>query len=58
MPQAFITKSSFIKGYDFPLRLKYAIQNTFASTFQGDDFLRMLSNVTFHGRDSSLLAPA
>ena len=58
MPQTFITKSSFIQGYDCPLRLKYAVQKTFASTSQGDDFLRMLSNVAFQGHDSSLLAPA
>ena len=58
MPQTFITKSSFIQGYDCPVRLKYAVQNTFASTSQGDEFLRMLSNVPFQGHDSSLLAPA
>ena len=58
MPQTFITKSSFIQGYDCPLRLKYAVQNTFTSTSQGDEFLRMLSNVPFEVHDSSLLAPA
>ena len=47
MPQTFITKSSFIQGYDCPLRLKYAVQNTFASTSQGDDFLRMLADGGF-----------
>ena len=58
MPQAFITKSSFIQGYDCPVRLKYTVQNTFTSTSQGDDFLRMLSNAPFQGHDSCLLAPA
>ena len=58
MPQAFITKSSFIQDYDCPVRLKYTVQNTFTSTSQGDDFLRMLSNAPFQGHDSSLLAPA
>ena len=47
MPQAFITKSSFIQGYDCPLRLKYAVQKTFASTSQGDDFLRLLADGGF-----------
>jgi len=58
MPQTFITKSSFIQGYECPLRLKYAVQKIFASTSQGDDFLRILSNVPFQGHDLSLLAPA
>ena len=58
MPQAFITKSSYIQGYDCPVRLKYTVQKAFTSTSQGDDFLRMLSNVAFQGHDSCLLAPA
>ena len=47
MPQTFITKSSFIQGYDCPLRLKYAVQKTFATMSQGDDFLLMLADGGF-----------
>ncbi len=47
MPQNFIAKSSFIQGYDCPLRLKYAVQKTFATMSQGDDFLLMLADGGF-----------
>ena len=47
MPQAFITKSSFIQGYDCQLRLTYAVQKTFASASEGDYFLRLLADGGF-----------
>ena len=47
MTHRFITKSSFMQGYDCPRRLSYAVQNTFASLSQGDDFLRMLAEGGF-----------
>jgi hypothetical protein len=36
-----------MQGYDCPRRLSYAVQNTFASLSQGDDFLRMLAEGGF-----------